>query len=129
MFVKLTAGVLAILIANPFCCCLATGEMEPVEAEQGTHACCQMAVNVPTPAEVPDEDAPCECDGESVRDLMVEKSTQSLSDTEWTLLASVERVLSAREVMPVESERAWAGMEPPAPPGKRLSQVYCVYRL
>jgi hypothetical protein len=131
MFLKLTGACLALLISNPFCCCLTAGELEAAEAEEDAHACCHVAEmaggeEAPPP---PEDQAPCECEGELERPLMVEKGMDGLEDTQWKLLASVAWVLSAGDVMPVESERGWAGVESPVPPGKRVSQVYCVYRL
>ena len=135
---KVTALFLAILVANPFCCCLAAD----TEAAVAEHACCPVAMAalaalpaLPAVADAeepaaPAENDPCDCADER-RDEWLMAAVEKPMAPQWVLLAEVGwETLSGIEA-PSSGYLHEASDLPDAvkPPGRVFSQVHCRYLL
>lgn len=125
MIGKLTALLLAILVANPFCCCFA----EEIAAPTAKHACCQA----PAPhasREAPENPEPCEC-GDELRDQWVLGGETKPAPPQWTLLGEIcwERHADLEDSSACDTRRALDSPEAARPPGMDLYRVHCRYLL
>ena len=129
---KITALLLAVLIANPFCCCFAA-EVEASEGE-GDHACCPiamaaMAAMAEGDESEPAEPGPCDCTGDPRGERAVLEVEKPVAP-QWFLLAEIAwEVISGAEA---RGEFFHGTGDPPdavKPPGRVLSQVHCRYLL
>ena len=119
---KFTALLLAILVANPFCCCFAA-ENEVAASE---HACCQATA----PESAPSDSEPCDCT-EDPSDPSALSSPVKVGVPEWTLVAEIAWEFIPEVEAPSSGYLRGAGDLPDAvkPPGKVISQMHCRYLL
>ncbi len=124
---KITALLMAVLIAVPFCCCEAKAAPEAPASK--ALSCCHASAPG-APAGAPEDAPPCDC-GEEFRDQWLSGGEVTPAPPQWTLLSepSWER-LSA--VVTLGGRPACGAVESPlasGPAGKALLAVHCRRRL
>lgn len=124
---KLTGLFLAILIANPFCCCLVEAASKAPAPD--THACCHPDPGGAVP-QAPGQSEPCEC-GEDTREPWVLTAEIKPAPPQWTLLTEISWAHCPEiTVSPgLHSPGAFDFPDAVRPPGKILAQVHCRYLL
>jgi hypothetical protein len=124
---KLTALILAILVANPFCCCFAE-----TAAGDEAHACCRPASqpNPPEPGGADSESEPCDC-AHDPADPQILDGKLKPGATEWKLIKEVRFQIDGRAEWPQRPHlhSIAGGWEAAKPPGEGLMQVHCRYLL
>ena len=133
---KITALLLAILVANPFCCCWLAANAEPL-ASDDTHACCPVAIAAlaalaAMPGEsdpAPADSEPCDC-SEDRRGEWAMPEIEKPVVPHWFLLSEIAwEVLSESEDHGEFLHRVSDLPDAVKPPGKLLLQAHCRYLL
>jgi hypothetical protein len=124
---KFTAILMAILIAAPFCCCLAKAVPEAPATE--AHACCQKSASDTAPG-IPEPSKPCDCHEASKNQLDVAPDTKP-APPQWKLLARIswERLPYLEASSDCDARRVLNSSEASRPPGGDLLLAHCRYLL
>ena len=131
MMIKITASLMLALLMLPSCCCL---KQDKAEEKDCASKCCASAENsLPSPV-VPLQDGsdPCGCEEMMVQVLGLPEDAVLISNNgkEEVPKASIEVQDSSYEwqadVYPSHSLMRLSAFHPP---GSRLLQDYCVYRI
>ncbi|MCP5539795.1 MAG: hypothetical protein H7A52_06570 [Akkermansiaceae bacterium] len=139
---RVTGILLALLVANPFCCCLARGHSLTTSAPSPSgekHACCAheesggaaARKHLPAPADDPE---PCDCESEGRRQALlpgddgasVAGGRISFEIPGWTAFGTASASLSCspREIFAAHPSPAIHG-----PPARVTAEWFCVRRL
>lgn len=119
----ITTFILALLLANPACCCAFAGNGTPDEAP--THSCCAGGSNSETDEDAPSDRHNCSC---SINKQYTEHGEAKFSSPDFPILPAP--VVVFVDVDPIQS--VFIVDKPQAkrpPPGPALRVLYSVFRL
>jgi len=131
MVKKLTAVMMLVLLAQPFCCCLFAVD---IADQQSTDKSCCESNEASRQDSAPKHGGsdPCDCDTHEVR-IMITPENSSPGAVVWKLDFIADQSALQKTLAAYRSETVVSGsfvsLSAFHPPGWRSCQDYCVYQL
>lgn len=130
MLIKLTASLMLALLMLPSCCCLKQDKAE--EKDCASECCASVENSLPSPV-IPLQDGsdPCECE-EMISQVLGFPEEAVLLASNWKV--DVPNVWVEDQSLSYDRQEnvlscSLMGLSAYHPPGSRLMQDYCVYRI